>query len=442
MYQNYNEPNSNDYNSKKEIYPSDNYYGSKHRDQKNNRINYNNNDFDNEFEKTKNKIKVIIYKNGFILNNEPFRDKSIPENRKFMEEVDKGLIPQEIMRKGIKDLGILLENRKNEVYTKKTMNPITNTLKAYISDNQNDINNLQQNLNIKPDLNDINYLQDDLNNINLNQGIDSNIKINPPIILNPGENIPYNLNFQDPYLLNQHQNQNQKQNKQKHHQHQQNYNKYNNQTQQKRQKIDQNNMCHTPIGDRNDRKNVFDEKNLNEKDGNFEKKKRESSSTPKKKEEKKIKTFASLIREEKEKEEEEKKQKKAQQTQKATNQTQNKEGKKEEEKKFQAFTGAGQLIGNINTQGLHVHKNVKNVVDQYSPICIFNVRLFNGEIVKCEFNYTQTLRDIYYYIREISGSNNFHLLDGFPPKPLREYNKLIGELHLDNTTLTQKIKEN
>ena len=88
-----------------------------------------------------------------------------------------------------------------------------------------------------------------------------------------------------------------------------------------------------------------------------------------------------------------------------------------------------------------MQKDIKNKVDRNSPICTFSIRLFNGEIVKCEFNYTQTLREIYFYVQKISGSNNFHLLDGFPPKPLREYNKLIRELNLDNTILTQKIKE-
>ena len=117
------------------------------------------------------------------------------------------------------------------------------------------------------------------------------------------------------------------------------------------------------------------------------------------------------------------------------------EEKKEEEKKFVAFTGEGKLIGNVNTEGLQVNTNVKNVVDRYSPVCTINIRLFNGEVVKSEFNYTQTLRDIYLYVKNVSGSRNFHLLDGFPPKPLREYNKPIGELHLDNTMLTQKIKE-
>ena len=148
---------------------------------------------------------------------------------------------------------------------------------------------------------------------------------------------------------------------------------------------------------------------MKKKEENFQLKKRESLSAPKKKEEKKFKTFASLLRE---KEEEEKKKKANPQNK------QNGENEEEkEEKKFQAFTGTGQLIGNINTQGLHVNKDVKNIVDEFSPICTFSIRLFNGEIVKCEFNYTQTLRDIYYYVQKISGSKNFHLLDGFNQNP-------------------------
>ena len=71
---------------------------------------------DANFEKTKNKIKLVVYKNGFIMNDEPFRDKSIYENYEFLEEVEKGNIPQELIRKGISDLGILLINRKTETY--------------------------------------------------------------------------------------------------------------------------------------------------------------------------------------------------------------------------------------------------------------------------------------------------------------------------------------
>ena len=96
-------------------------------------------------------------------------------------------------------------------------------------------------------------------------------------------------------------------------------------------------------------------------------------------------------------------------------------------------------ITNINMIGLQVNKNIKTVFDIYQPVCTVNIRLFNGEIAKCQFNYSQTLRDIYYHARRISGSNNFYLLDGFPPRPLRDYDRTIYELNLQNSLLTQRI---
>ena len=112
---------------------------------------------------------------------------------------------------------------------------------------------------------------------------------------------------------------------------------------------------------------------------------------------------------------------------------------KEEKSKFRAFSGAGKLIKNVNIQGLHVNKDLKTVVDVYQPVCTVNIRLFNGDVAKCEFNYCQTLRDIYFHVRRISGSNNFYLLDGFPPRPLRDYDRTIYELGLQNSMLTQRI---
>ena len=403
MYQNFYENNSQKKNG-----PQDNYYGSAQRDFGQN---FNNNNYkkanDDPFAKTKNKIKVILFKNGFIVNNGHFRDKSIPENAKFMAEVEKGMIPQELVNKGIHDLGILLENRKNEIYKKKPVNPISATLDAYIHGNLDNLNT--NNIN----LNNLNYIPNDLN---LNPNVKTEIKINEPIILKPGEDIPLHWQAQNDLIMQ----------------------KYNNSLQNRSIKNNlNNNMPLTPIGRRNNRKNTFAEKNVKVEEEELQLKKRDSLSAPKKKEEKKFRTFASLIKEEKEKEEEEKKKKRAKKEQ---NYKEEKEEKAEEEKKFQAFTGTGKILGNISTQGLHVQKDIKNIVDEFSPICVFSIRLFNGEVVKCEFNYTQTLRDIYFYVQKISGSNNFHLLDGFPPKPLRDYDKQIGELHLDNTILTQKIK--
>ena len=110
-----------------------------------------------------------------------------------------------------------------------------------------------------------------------------------------------------------------------------------------------------------------------------------------------------------------------------------------EEKKFQAFTGLGKSISSVNTEGLHVNKNATSNVDRSRPTCKVNIRLFNGEVVSEDFNLTQTLQDVINFVKKKSGSNNFSLLDGFPPRPLTTYNKTIQELHLEGSLLTQKI---
>jgi len=96
--------------------PNDNYFGKGNKaiDQYNKKkIEMEN---DANFRKTKNKIKLVVYKNGFILNNGPFRDRTIQENSEFLAEVEKGFIPQEFIRKGIIELGILLINRRSEMF--------------------------------------------------------------------------------------------------------------------------------------------------------------------------------------------------------------------------------------------------------------------------------------------------------------------------------------
>ena len=112
---------------------------------------------------------------------------------------------------------------------------------------------------------------------------------------------------------------------------------------------------------------------------------------------------------------------------------------KKEKKKFKAFSGFGQLVRNINSDGLYVNKSANTSADIYSPICHINIRLFNGEIIKAPFNYWQTLGDVYIYVKKLSGSANFVLLDGFPPKALTNYGGTISQLGLKNTVLTQRI---
>jgi hypothetical protein len=291
-----------------------NYYGKGNNAyDEYNKNNYPNNNRNNahQFEQTKNKVKLIVYKNGFILNNGPFRDRIEPENEEFLEQVERGVIPHEIADKGINDLGILLINRKNEIFSQQGFHR---------------------------------------NNYSVN-----------------------NFGF----IQNQYQNQKQNQN----------------QSFLSQSSISNNfNGKIIPVGI----PRIHSSKNMSKKIPLDSKKvKRQNISEPK--------------------------------------------DDKKDEKKFRAFSGKGKRIGTVNMQGLRVNKNLKNMVDIYQPTCTISIRLFNGEIAKCEFNYTQTLRDIYYHVRNISGSNNFYLLDGFPPRPLIAYDSTIYELRLYNSMLTQKI---
>ena len=307
----------------KKIY--DNYYGKgnqayelynkKDESEENSSSSDDSGDTSQKFEKTKNKVNLIVYKNGFILNNGPFRDRAIKENEEFMEQVERGVIPHELMDKGISSLGILLINRRNEIYR--------------------------------------------------------------PIISNQNYSI-YNYNFFNPN--NQYLNQNV-------------IPITNNSIRPMPKKYNGNSIIPLGMPRINSSKNLF-----RNSDSKLSLKKSKNN----------------LIR--------------------------NNSGEpKDKQKKFTAFSGTGKLIRNVNVTGLHVNKSLKNMVDIFQPICNVSIRLFNGEVIKTQFNYSQTLRDIYLHVRRISGCIKFHLLDGFPPKPLRDYDKTIYELNIQNSLLTQKI---
>lgn len=59
-----------------------------------------------------NKIKLTVWRNGFQIDDGEFRPLDREENKQFMAEVEKGYIPKELVDKGMKNLGIALEDRK------------------------------------------------------------------------------------------------------------------------------------------------------------------------------------------------------------------------------------------------------------------------------------------------------------------------------------------
>ena len=82
----------------------------------------------------------------------------------------------------------------------------------------------------------------------------------------------------------------------------------------------------------------------------------------------------------------------------------------------------------------------ENIVDLNKPSCYISIRLFNGDVVKTKFNCDKKLRDIYSFVKKIKNNKiiDFILLDGFPPKPLLDFDKSIKDLGIENSILVQK----
>ena len=91
-----------------------------------------------------------------------------------------------------------------------------------------------------------------------------------------------------------------------------------------------------------------------------------------------------------------------------------------------------------------VEKFDENVVDLNKPHCFISVRMYNGTVIRTEFNSDKKLRDVYLFVKKMGKNNiiDFILLDGFPPKPLTEFDKtkavnryLTTEIYMERTSI-------
>ena len=97
-------------------------------------------------------------------------------------------------------------------------------------------------------------------------------------------------------------------------------------------------------------------------------------------------------------------------------------------------------MGKVNSSTLDINKNVNFEVNSQAPSTKINIRLHNGDSIVQEFNLTNTLNDIFTFVKRVAPvSGSFQLIEGFPPKPLTDMNKTIDELKISGSTLTQRL---
>ena len=93
--------NDKDKDKKKDKKTTDSYIGGHSSG-----LNVENRDDEDGYKKQRHQFKITKWRNGFQIDDGEFRDFSSEENKQFMEEIDKGYVPQEFIKKGMKEVGI------------------------------------------------------------------------------------------------------------------------------------------------------------------------------------------------------------------------------------------------------------------------------------------------------------------------------------------------
>ena len=63
-------------------------------------------------------MHITFYSNGFTVDDGEFRDYEDPINKEFMEDVKKGYLPKELAQKFGRNVGIAVQDRRNEEFKK------------------------------------------------------------------------------------------------------------------------------------------------------------------------------------------------------------------------------------------------------------------------------------------------------------------------------------
>jgi len=71
---------------------------------------------DDDKEKPEHTCKITLYRNGFMVDDGPFRNYTDPENKKFMDELNKNYVPAELRAKYPKGLKVGIKDRTKHDY--------------------------------------------------------------------------------------------------------------------------------------------------------------------------------------------------------------------------------------------------------------------------------------------------------------------------------------
>ncbi|GAW78954.1 NSFL1 cofactor p47 [Plasmodium gonderi] len=63
---------------------------------------------------------ITLYKNGFIVDEGEFRDLQIEENKKFMQNIEAGILPKELAGKD-KTINVAIKDKSNQIYSKEKL---------------------------------------------------------------------------------------------------------------------------------------------------------------------------------------------------------------------------------------------------------------------------------------------------------------------------------
>ena len=102
------------------------------------------------------------------------------------------------------------------------------------------------------------------------------------------------------------------------------------------------------------------------------------------------------------------------------------------------FAGAGQTLGGSSgAQLLTTQASVH--IDESRPSLTLSVRFGNGQRTNQTFNDDHTIEDLYGFVEASTGTRNFHLMRGFPPKVLPKSSNTLKAAGLSGDSLVQKL---